>query len=362
MKFNVVYSDLSEPTPHRPELVQNNYLVDFSREEIAGYDVYIYWNSYSYKPNKTIAKNKIKILLLSEPISVHPIQYSRFVWSKFDYILTWNKKLIGSKIINIDLAYTVNVGQIKVFNEEELLKRKRAICMINNNLYSLMPGQLYSKRREIGKWFNDNGTIPFDIYGKVPFNLPNFKGGHPVVDGRQLNKFELLSQYRFSLCFENIHDSTWSNGYLTEKMFDSLYSLTYPIYLGCSNLDEMLPQKLYIPFDDFSNYDELNRFLTAMSDKEYLDWAEFTLKWLKENKPIEKYSWVSIISKVKNTIENKATKELSIAPFPKDFPQQSKKLSEISIFYLSSFLLLFRKHLKHLFTTFSLIKNFLKRN
>lgn len=61
------------------------------------------------------------------------------------------------------------------------------------------------------------------------------------------NKLSVLSNYRFSLCFENMP----MQGYVTEKIFDCLYAGTVPVYLGAPDIDKIIPPEVYVDMRDF---------------------------------------------------------------------------------------------------------------
>jgi len=69
-----------------------------------------------------------------------------------------------------------------------------------------------------------------DNYGKYGNKLPQ---------GEQA-KYDLLSQYKFNLCFEN----SLSEGYVTEKLFQAFVAGTMPIYWG----DDFALQDFTAPF------------------------------------------------------------------------------------------------------------------
>lgn len=136
--------------------------------------------------------------------------------------------------------------------------------MISGNKFSNIPGELFSKKIEIAQWFYENSETKLDVYGYILFHqLPNYKGQlmpYPL-------KFQTLSQYRFSLCFEKIYHPIWSMGYLSEKMLDCLMCGTVPIYLGCYNVAQYVPAKCFINFPNFESYAELNKFLPNISEQ-----------------------------------------------------------------------------------------------
>lgn len=88
--------------------------------------------------------------------------------------------------------------------------------------------------------------IPIDSYGKCYRNkeIP----AHLQGLSWETIKWEIMSQYKFVIAFEN----TDTEDYVTEKLFHAFYAKTIPIYMGAPNVDEFLPsQKSIINVRDF---------------------------------------------------------------------------------------------------------------
>ncbi|MCQ2663735.1 fucosyltransferase, partial [Helicobacter pylori] len=66
------------------------------------------------------------------------------------------------------------------------------------------------------------------------------------------NKSEFLSQYKFNLCFEN----SQGYGYVTEKILDTYFSHTIPIYWGSPSVAKDFNPKSFVNVHDFKNFDE----------------------------------------------------------------------------------------------------------
>ena len=62
------------------------------------------------------------------------------------------------------------------------------------------------------------------------------------VGGPVKNKIEFLSSYKFSISMENSD----GDGYISEKIIDSLIAGTIPIYYGDYMVDEYINNKVYI--------------------------------------------------------------------------------------------------------------------
>jgi hypothetical protein len=82
-----------------------------------------------------------------------------------------------------------------------------------------------------------------DFYGWEGHN-PNIKGFlHQKKDG--------LIDYKFSLCIENTHEKN----YISEKFLDCILTNTIPIYYGCANIKELIPEDCYILLDSITDHE-----------------------------------------------------------------------------------------------------------
>jgi hypothetical protein len=88
--------------------------------------------------------------------------------------------------------------------------------------------------------------------------------GGPVAD-----KYEVLSRYRFNICYENAYGI---DGYITEKIFDCFLAGTVPIYLGARNITAHIPSQCFIDKRDFSSYEDLYDYLTGLSAEQYVEY------------------------------------------------------------------------------------------
>jgi hypothetical protein len=77
-----------------------------------------------------------------------------------------------------------------------------------------------------------------DLYGRGNFVGRHYKG---EID----DKWSALEEYRYSICIENYR----GKNYFSEKISDALLAWCMPIYWGCTNLSDFLPEDSYIYVD-----------------------------------------------------------------------------------------------------------------
>lgn len=130
--------------------------------------------------------------------------------------------------------------------------------------------QLHDSRLELVLFFSRLGLL--DLYGRgwrslahLPkkwrdeFRVVNLNDGGPIDD-----KLDLLRQYRFSICFENVA----MRGYVTEKIIESLVAKTIPIYMGAPDITNYIPEGCFINASSYQNAEALYDYLKSLSNNE----------------------------------------------------------------------------------------------
>jgi hypothetical protein len=270
-KINIVYAYMHEPR-YEIELPKRDAVAVWTVTEEPDADVVVYYSGYSYDA-KQASKNPsaLRILYTYEPLVVYPNHFLRSFWKPFDVVLTWNDTLVdqGGKFIRFPtLNYDFPFKAVHGITSEPVCpqnwrEKKKAICQVAGNKYSFVPSELYSRRRDIARWFGRHGKLALDTFGIPPMPVPGYGG--PAAD-----KLKTLSAYRYSLCLENEAHPLWSAGYVTEKIFDCFYAFTLPIYFGACNVETVIPPECFIDLRKFASLSDLDAYLLAMRDDEYL--------------------------------------------------------------------------------------------
>ena len=199
-------------------LEQLNYIVDINKEQ----PEFLIFDVYGCEHNNHKYNKSIKIATYSENIipdfsetdyslsQAHIIyldryfKYPSFIWRLYD--------IINYKAENI------------FYFSKSMKKTKFCAAVIshckNNTLFRF----LFIKQLNKYKHVDMGGSCLNDVGGKI----------------KDKNKF--LSSYKFSIAMENSD----GDGYLSEKIIDSLKSGTIPIYYGDYLIDEYINPKIYI--------------------------------------------------------------------------------------------------------------------
>lgn len=82
-----------------------------------------------------------------------------------------------------------------------------------------------------------------------------------IYKGMCASKFEVLQNYEFCLCFENMKMS----GYITEKIFDCLYAGTIPLYMGAPDILDYIPADVFVDCRKYSTWTAMWEDVATMS-------------------------------------------------------------------------------------------------
>jgi len=150
---------------------------------------------------------------------------------------------------------------------------RRIVAISSNRLPRSFQSELYSARIAAMASLAKHNAI--DLYGHGwgkwwsresmwPSYWRNRVALMSIYRGSCRSKSEVLSQYCFSLCFEN----TEMMGYVTEKIFDCLYAGTIPLYLGAKDIETLISPDAYVDCRQFRSWDEMHDKIMGMTGEE----------------------------------------------------------------------------------------------
>ena len=216
-----------------------------------------------------------KYAILTESDVIKPQNWKRQQHAEFLKIFTWNDDFVdGEKYIKLNFSQRVQT------TEPEKTLRPKFCCLIATAKKNSHPFELYSKRVEAIRWFEKFHLDEFDLYGGG-WDLFTFSGPKvvralnrvkplrrmlapkfPSYRGMVKSKRETLLQYQFSICYENGEKIP---GYVTEKIFDSMFAGCIPVYWGAPNITDFVPVNCFVDKRNYSSYEALYQALRNMS-------------------------------------------------------------------------------------------------
>ena len=224
---------------------------------------YILWthepyHDYTYS-KCVILKNGVKIEIMNVytgDVFTHNYRYFYF------------KDLINKKEqVEDNQVKVMEDNQVKVMED----KSKKNIVVLStyykkeyykNNKYTLLP-----KRYELIEYGYKNGLL--DVHGKDWNNHEYVRsiGNTRNVGDRRESKEEILQEYKFNICLENVEYPY----YVTEKIWEPIKYGCLPIYYGNSTIYEIFEKKSFVDYHDFKDSKELYDYLMVMTKEEYVE-------------------------------------------------------------------------------------------
>jgi len=188
-------------------------------------------------------------------------------FKKCDYSLTFDFDTYEGRNFRLPLWYLYidwfNVGsygnpdwlipESYLYGENEFTKKQK------NKFCSIVYGSPHQSRVDAIENISNNYK-QVDVFGKVN---PN----HNLPDGEKF-KMDLISNYKFSLCYEN----SVTSGYHTEKLLHGKISGNIPIYFGSKTVNEDFNPKSFIDATDMDN-EELIDTISRIdgSERDYIE-------------------------------------------------------------------------------------------
>jgi len=209
------------------------------------------------------------ILITYEPPAVLPEMFSEEVLARFGKVITWNDDLVDN-VKFFKFNYPVLYGMI---DGTPPFSQKKLLTQISGNKTSTHENELYTKRLNVIRYFEKDSSNDFDFYGYgwQDLNYKNYKGAPG-------DKIGTLKNYKFAICYENIHSI---RGYITEKIFDCFCAGVVPIYWGASNVTDYIPQQCFIDRKSIPPFKNLVKYIRNMKEEKYNMYLDFIRIYLK---------------------------------------------------------------------------------
>ena len=273
---------------------------------------------------------QLSAIFVTEAPIVEPLLYRRVaeVRRRFKRIYSCCndpalERFFGTKLEVEPIRWPMDRSQV----DEPLWRRKDRgfLVMINmNKLPAVYWKELYTERMRAVEYFARRGEI--DLYGVgwdrasmrlgatwIPGTLrrahhelrclwdrvypdPLLVAARTAYKGQLETKFETLASYDFALCFENVPLKGW----VTEKIFECFFVGTIPIYLGATDIEDLVPAECFIDMRRFETYDELARHLKSLGEQDILRYRQNARDFVESSKfhPFSKDAFISRFERI----------------------------------------------------------------
>lgn len=235
-----------------PDMYINGWEIIVNPEQKTEADFWIvYGNGRPNDKFKVPKNNTLLVVLEPKEKKIYPKKY----YQQFHQIVDTHKDSGHPRIelaapcfpwhVGLDSkndAYTLRYGQLNDLKYPAKIENKISV-ICSNAVHT--PGQ----RKRL--------SFLHQIKSRLGDKLVHFgRGFHGIKD-----KMQGIYGYRFHLCMENC----CTINYCTEKLIDSYLGWSFPLYSGCTNVDDIYPANSLIKID-INNADESARKMVKVLD------------------------------------------------------------------------------------------------
>lgn len=225
-----------------------------------------------------------KILYTRENLNHNHYRQYKYNLNLFDTVIGFEDK---NNIINVpwyyDLIYQLNLNPNNIVVNKS--KNRKNLCLVNNN-FTFLRTKLLSSFEDKNYTVDCPGLVGKNIDAKTAIGW---------------SKINFIKNYYFYICPEN----SYSDGYVTERVFESCVAGCVPIYYGCERLNDGFFNKnrVFHINRDLSNYDEIiDKTIHLLTNKDEL------LNFIDQN-PFDT-NYIQHINIIKQKIHNSLEKLL----------------------------------------------------
>lgn len=191
-------------------------------------------------------------IYLMEPVVVHTQDYDVNFLDRFHKIFgCFSRCFEGAKIQH--KCVTVNYGSTLQPENADALKAKwkawndriNGVVIVSSCKTSGHQCSTYHLREDLAQFFYKNGYQVAWFGG-----IPNSKH-QSYFKGFLQDKIGEIAKYKFHVCTENTYDVRHSYNYMTEKLPHGIEGGAVPLYMGCYNIEELVPSDCYFDLRPF---------------------------------------------------------------------------------------------------------------
>lgn len=250
------------------------------------------------------------VLVRQEPIVVRPQNFRPDYLKHMSMVIDLGRSpLLSECRMNWPQNWTLKHLESPIIASGERINR---FAIINANKMSFVEGELYSLRRLAAQKSTQIDVWGFDwdmpwikralkAFEELLIPLKHGFGIKPTATkgwfrkplsykGTSKDKLSTLSSYDYSLVIEN------SAEYMSEKLFDSLFAGTLPVYVGPNPVDFGIPE--FVAIHARPDLDSVMRAMELARIVDLDSWRASILSWLKSDGVEQAWSGPFVTSQI----------------------------------------------------------------
>lgn len=220
-------------------------------------------------------------LFIQEPPTHCQWMYDRRIGEYYGKIFILFEDLVDNKLY---FKYFHRATENKIIGSIPTFEEKKLCVMVQTN--DPVDNPASGPRRASARYFSTKEG--FDLFGSGWEGYSAWRGRLGPGTWYRTGKTEetvflknnLLKKYKFNLAYENMQ----APGFLSDRLFQALYSHCIPVYLGDPNTAKHVPASCFIARDHFSSDEELYLFMKNMDKSTYENYLNEAQKFI--NSPL----------------------------------------------------------------------------
>jgi hypothetical protein len=314
-------------------------ITDLAEESIAGFVRYIgrhapegsepgayVFFDFDNDPSENLPKVEGRapaVLVRLEPDVIRPQNYRNDYLKHMSMVIDVGRSPCASKSrINWPQRWTL---EHLVSPKIASIERIDRFAIINANKMSFAKGELYTLRRIAAQKSSDIDVWGFDWdmpwfrratkafeelliplkhgFGIKPAAIKGWYKSPLSFKGISEDKLSTLASYKYALVIEN------SIEYMSEKLFDSLFAGTFPIYVGPNPVDFGMPE--FVAIHARPDIDSIMKAIEQARKVDLDVWRSSVLDWLKSDGVEQAWSWAFVVQQIIDRIDKTLLKRLT---------------------------------------------------
>lgn len=213
------------------------------------------------------------------------------VLRQYKTVITWNPKFYENyrAVLNMRLVKGVLGCNCPGMLEDPVPwdRKINGVCILNHFSGTGLVGDIYWLRSEVMN--NIGGDLARHVWCTKRWGGEMYQGAvEAPYHHSHPNHLRKISEYKFCVAFESTWHPFWSAGFVTERILNCFRAGTIPIYIGAYDIEQYVPQDLFIDFRAFwpslkagRDYGAMTAVLQNFSKDRYEDMVGRAREWVR---------------------------------------------------------------------------------
>ncbi len=255
---------------------------------------YVAFNVRSFGGAWNSPKKGFKVLVQCEPYTTMRENWQWEYLVGYEKIVTFNPKFYSQyhytgKMILVDGCLGCN-GYFQLDDFLPWEEKINGVCMLNKVLHTGLDGDIYWLRPELMN--NLSTELVRHIWCTHKWGGELYQGSvTSPIHHSHVTHLQKINEYKYCACFEGTYHSLWSSGFITERILNCFRAKTMPIYIGCYEIENYVPERFFIDFRKYwdatcggqlRQYERLSADLQLIGRCQYEDTVEEAYEWVQK--------------------------------------------------------------------------------